>query len=159
MIRKALAADLEEITSLAKIVRENMLKSGLNQWLGDYPAYNDFYRDFKNDALYIKVIEDKIIGSISILPENDPAYLEVSWQSDKALVVHRVLVEPSLQGKGIGQELINHSFSLAKEKGYEAVKIDTHPDNLKMQKMLKSLNFVYRGYLSSINRLAYELVI
>lgn len=159
MIKLASKVDLAIVANLASVVRTDMLNSGLNQWLGNYPAYENFYEDFLKEGLYVYFADKTIIGSISILPENDEAYKEVIWESDNALVVHRILVNPNYQGQGIGKELINFSIQKGLNEGYSAIKIDTHPDNLKMQKMLKTLGFIYRGYLASINRLAYELVL
>lgn len=159
MIKLASKVDLAIVANLASVVRTDMLNSGLNQWLGNYPAYENFYEDFLKEGLYVYFADKTIIGSISILPENDEAYKEVIWESDNALVVHRILVNPNYQGQGIGKELINFSIQKGLSEGYSAIKIDTHPDNLKMQKMLKTLGFIYRGYLASINRLAYELVL
>lgn len=159
MIKLASKVDLAIVANLASVVREDMLNSGLKQWLGNYPAYENFYEDFVKQGLYVYFADKTIVGSISILPENDLAYKEVIWESDNALVVHRILVNPNYQRQGIGKELINFSVQKGLSEGYGAIKIDTHPDNLKMQGMLKTLGFIYRGYLASINRLAYELVL
>ena len=159
LIRIANLEDIQIISDIAVIVRKSMLNGGLNQWLGDYPAYQDFHKDFLKDGLFVLEEDNQILGSLSILPEDDLAYLEVHWESDKALVIHRILVNPLFQGKGKGKEMINYAIQKGQKEGFTGIKIDTHPNNIKMQKMLKSLDFVYRGYLSSINRLAYELKI
>jgi GNAT superfamily N-acetyltransferase len=159
LIRPAESNDLGKIAELAKIVREDMIKHGLNQWVGNYPAYDNFYQDFSANGLFVYLLDDTIIGSVTIFVENEVAYKEVIWETKKALVVHRILVDPKLQGHGYGKDLLNYAINLGIELGFEAIKIDTHPDNIKMQKMLKSLGFQYRGYLASINRLAYELVL
>ncbi|MCK7490803.1 MAG: hypothetical protein MZW92_02720 [Comamonadaceae bacterium] len=38
--------------------------------------------------------EGVVAGSMSLLPENDPAYAAVSWTGTHALVMHRVMVDP-----------------------------------------------------------------
>lgn len=159
LIRLAINEEIQAISELAKIVRTDMWNNGLEQWTGNYPAYENFYKDYLEKGLYVLLKDDQIIGSVSIFVENEPAYLEVSWEKERALVVHRIIVDPLEQGKGFGKELIEYAISMAKKDGFESVKIDTHPDNLKMQKLLKSMNFSYRGYLSSINRLAFEKVV
>lgn len=147
------------IDYLAGIVRENMLKDGLNQWTGNYPNYEYFYRDCLKNGLFVYVIDGEIVASITVLPENDPPYKEVSWDSDNALVIHRIIVSPFFQRQGIAKKLFEFVIAKGKQEGFEAIKIDTHPDNIKMQKLLATFNFVYRGYLSSINRYAYERII
>lgn len=159
MIRLAQADELDIITALAKKVRKNMVESGLKQWIGNYPDYDNFYQDFQKNGLFVFLHNNQIVASMSLLEENDPPYLVLKWESNNALVIHRILVDPDYQKQGIGKKLVSYAIDYGKRKLYTAIKIDTHPDNIKMQSMLKSLNFIYRGYLESINRLAYELLI
>lgn len=159
LIRLAINEEIQAISELAKIVRTDMWNKGLEQWTGNYPAYENFYQDYTNKGLYVLVKDGLIIGSVSIFVENEVAYHEVVWEKDKSLVLHRIIVDPAKQGQGYGKRLIEFALSMAKQGGFGSVKIDTHPDNLKMQKLLKSMNFSYRGYLSSINRLAFEKVV
>ena len=159
LIRAAIYNDLEVIASLAKVVRSDMVSKGLNQWVGDYPNIDNFRSDLDKGGLFVLVEADKIVGSCSILKENDIAYKEVVWNGKNALVIHRILIDPTYQGKGFGKEMVNFAYKKVLNEGYDSLKIDTHPDNIKMQKMLKGLNFKFRGYLASINRLAYEKLV
>lgn len=159
LIRAAIINDLEVIASLAKIVRSDMVSKGLNQWVGDYPNIDNFRSDLDKGGLFVLVEADKIVGSCSILKENDIAYKEVVWNGKSALVIHRILIDPAYQGKGFGKEMVNFAYKKVLNEGYDSLKIDTHPDNIKMQKMLKGLSFEFRGYLASINRLAYEKLV
>lgn len=159
LIREAIYNDLEVIASLAKVVRGDMVSKGLNQWVGDYPNIDNFRSDLDKGGLFVLVEADKIVGSCSILKENDIAYKEVVWNGKNALVIHRILIDPTYQGKGFGKEMVNFAYKKVLNEGYDSLKIDTHPDNIKMQKMLKGLSFEFRGYLASINRLAYEKLV
>jgi GNAT superfamily N-acetyltransferase len=159
MIRKARFEDLQIITDLAKTTREHMIQMGLLQWEGNYPDYAHFLSDYENNGLYIYLENDEIIASISILPENDKPYKELTWLKQNSLVIHRVIVNPKTQKKGIGKVLFTYAIELAKSNNYESIKIDTHPDNFRMQGLILKMGFVKIGYLSRINRLAYELVL
>lgn len=157
MIEKAKQSDIEEITSLAVKTRMHMLGMGLSQWVGDYPNRSYFLNDCSKDGLYVSRENNKIVASISLLPENDEAYKELVWIKDNSMVIHRILVNPEAQKKGIGKALFSFSIDLARKLGYDSLKVDTHPDNYRMQGLIKKMGFKYIGYLSSINRLAYEL--
>jgi len=159
MIELAKFDELETITNLAKKTRENMLNSGLHQWLGDYPNYNNFLIDFKKNALFVFKENNIIIASASLLPENDEAYKEIKWIKSNSLVMHRILVDPDVQKKGIGMKIFDFTKSIAIKQGYESIKVDTHPDNYKMQGLILKAKFEKMGYLSGINRLAYEYVL
>ncbi len=159
MIRKATRADIDKILALANTTRANMIQNGLHQWEEGYPNKAIFLSDLEKSGLYVFVHEGKISGSISILHENEEAYKEISWLKEKSLVIHRVIVNPNSQRMGIGFKLFEHAKQLGLANNYESVKIDTHPDNLKMQGLIKKTGYEYIGFLKGIYRLAYELVL
>ncbi len=159
MIRKALFDEITIIDKLAIKTRKHMQSLGLKQWMGNYPDYDAFLKDYEKGGLYVFLQDSNIYGSISILPENDLPYKELVWQKDNSLVIHRLIVDPDQQKSGIGTSLFKHAIELAKENGYESIKVDTHPDNIKMQNLIIKMGFVHIGFLESIYRIAYELVI
>ncbi len=159
MIELAKKAELITISALAKKTRQYMQNLGLKQWVDGYPDYAQFLFDYNNQGLYVYKEDNVIIASMSLLPENDEAYKELKWLKDKSIVMHRVLVDPEHQKSGIGGLLFNYAINLARTNSYESVKVDTHPDNYKMQRLIKKMEFQDIGYLSGINRLAYELVL
>ena len=159
MIVLAKKQDLDTIANLAQQTRNHMSSLGLQQWVGDYPNYSHFLVDYEKKGLYVYKSENNIIASISILPENDEAYKEITWLKSNSMVIHRVVVNPLYQKMGIGIQLFQFAKELAKENHCESIKVDTHPDNNRMQGLIKKAGFVEVGYLSGINRLAYELVI
>lgn len=136
-----------------------MLSLGLKQWPGDYPNRSNFQKDFHQDALFVCLDGDILRASISLLPDHEIAYREITWHKEHALVIHRLLVDPDVQRQGIGRLMFAFAIEKAKALGYASVKVDTHPDNLRMQALIKTMGFVDVGYLSGINRLAYEYVL
>mgnify|MGYP005847471791 CR=1 FL=1 len=159
MIRKAKANELKDILIIANRAKENMLNNNLKQWVGNYPNLNVFKIDLNLNGLYVYLKDKKIIASISILKENDQPYKAIDWYSNNSLVIHRILVDPLYQHKGIGRALFKKAIELSKNGNYKSLKVDTHPENLKMQNLIKAMGFKYKGYLESINRLAYELIV
>ena len=158
-IEKATEKQLKYIVAIATKTRMHMLGIELKQWTGDYPNFDIFRNDIKRDGLFVLLDGDTIIASISVLPENDEAYKEIEWIKQHSMVIHRVIVNPIVQKQGIGMKLFDFAINLARKNGYESIKVDTHPDNYRMQGLIKKMHFKEIGYLSSINRLAYELVL
>jgi GNAT superfamily N-acetyltransferase len=158
MIRQANIDDLDHLNQMAETIRNQMKEIGLTQWVGHYPNKEVFHEDLKKQGLYVYVDDDQIIGSISILEENDPPYKAIQWHREDSLVIHRLMVDPKHQKNGVGMALFQHAIQLT-QRNYQSLKVDTHPDNLKMQKLILKMGFEYMGYLSSINRLAYELIV
>jgi len=158
MIAKAQLSNLEEIAVMARFVTKNIHEQGIDQWSDLYPLYEHFKKDFDSDALFVFIKDHKVVGSISILPENDPFYHEISWYKNHSLVVHRLMVHPDYLRHKIGSILMSYAIQKAKNEGYDSMKVDTHPDNIRMQNLLKSLGFVEIGYIKGMNRIGFECV-
>lgn len=160
MISLAKLSDLDEIDALAVEAILFMAESKIPQWTLKYPRKEHYYQDIINSSLYIYKEDNKILGVMTILPENDPPYKTITgWKKDNSLVIHRVLVDPKYSKKGVAQQLLNHAFMLGMENCFESIKIDTHLENYKMRRFLEKNGFQEIGYLACIDRQAYEKVL
>ena len=160
MLLLATYKDLLEIDNLAELVISDMEKANIPQWKKGYPAFDDFKKDIDNSALYIYQEDNAILGTITILPENDPPYKTInSWLKEKSIVIHRMLVHPDFRNKGIAKILLDEAIHNALSNHYESIKIDTHLENYKMRSFLKKNGFIELEYLKVIDRLAYEKVL
>ncbi|OAB40022.1 acetyltransferase [Paenibacillus macquariensis subsp. defensor] len=63
---------------------------------------------------YVKELDGKVVGTYVILPTR-PHTIEIM----------NIAVEESLQGKGIGQQLIQHAIQTSRELGYTCIEIGT----------------------------------
>ncbi|OAB47027.1 GNAT family N-acetyltransferase [Paenibacillus antarcticus] len=63
---------------------------------------------------YVQELDGKIVGTYVILPTRS-----------YTIEIMNVAVEESLQGKGIGQQLIQHAIQTSKELGYSCIEIGT----------------------------------
>lgn len=159
MIRLATIADLDHVDALAVRVIEHMATANIPQWTLVYPRRQHYAVDVQRNALFVYEQDDQIVGAFTILPEQDPPYETISgWLTahGESLVIHRAIVDPNLQRSGVASELMNHAFDLARQGGYQSIKIDTHHDNYKMRNFLDKHGFQHIGYLAVINREAYE---
>lgn len=160
MIAYATIDDLFEIDELAEKVITHMKESKIPQWELTYPRYEHFEEDVINKALIIYKDNDQIIGCMAILPENDPPYQTISsWQKQYSIVIHRVLINPDVQRKGVASELMQFAKTYGKQKGYESIKIDTHPKNFKMRNFLQKNGFIEGDYIEVMDRIAYEFIL
>lgn len=160
MIEFATFDDLFELDELAVLVIGNMKDSNIPQWELKYPRYEHFEKDVLQKALIIYREEDQILGCLALLEENDPPYKTISsWKKDYSMVIHRVLVHPNTQGKGVASKLLQFAINHAKKLGYESIKIDTHLDNYKMRGFLQKNGFIEGDYIEVMDRIAYELIL
>ena len=160
MITYATFDDLFELDELAEKVITHMKESKIPQWELNYPRYEHFEKDVINKALIIYKDENKIVGCMAILPENDPPYRTItSWKKEYSIVIHRVLVDPMVQKKGIAKQLLDFAKQYGKQYGYESIKIDTHLDNYKMRRFLEKNGFIEGDYIEVMDRIAYEYIL
>lgn len=158
MIRLANLQDLSAIDTLALNTIEAMHTDGLFQWTLDYPRESHFAQDIEDNFCYVYVQGDEVLGVMSVMPENEESYREISWIKENSLVLHRLMVNPSSRRKGIARALILFAYELVGLKNLESLKIDTHPHNLPMRNLLKSLHFVELDFMHGIFRIGYERV-
>jgi GNAT superfamily N-acetyltransferase len=157
MIRTGKLTDVAALDAIARRVANELHASGVDQWSATYPGVKEFSSDALRGALYVDEEEGVIAGSMSLLPENDPAYVAVSWVGSHALVMHRVMVDPIFRRQGIGASLFAFAIEQAKAAGADSLKVDTHPDNRRMRNLIEKFGFVHRGHLPLIYREGYEL--
>lgn len=158
IFRKAVMSELDSLDSIALETINHMLRIGLKQWNTSYPRKQDFKKDIENGSLYVLTDKHTIIGIVALLEDNDPKYATIdTWETQNALVCHRVLIHSKHQGKGYAKHLFNEIINFAMNHKYPSVKIDTHIDNIRMKSLLKSFLFEERGYIAVMDRYAYEL--
>ena len=93
-------------------------------------------------------------------PQDDPPYNELdNWTHAESLVVHRVIVDPTSSRSGVALEMFQFAETLATELGFKSIKVDTHKENYKMNSFLRKLGYIEKGYLTSIDRIAFEKII
>ncbi len=157
MITLANSLDLEEIDQLAVLVIKDMQTSNIPQWNLSYPRKEHFKDDISMEALIIVRDESKILGCMTILEENDPPYKTIdSWIGKNSIVLHRILVHPSIRNKGVAKQMIDYSINYGIEHKYDSIKIDTHLENFKMRAFLQKNGFVEGDYIKVMDRIAYE---
>ena len=160
MISYATFDDLFELDELAEKVITHMKRSNIPQWELNYPRYEHFEKDVMKKALIIYKEENRILGCMAILPENDPPYKTISsWQKEYSIVIHRVLVDPEMQKKGIARQMLDFAKQYGKQRGYESIKIDTHLENYKMRNFLQKNGFIEGDYIEVMDRIAYEFIL
>ena len=160
-IRKATAGDFDAVMQIYSEARDFMRKSGNpDQWGDSYPSAEIVRGDLsENGGGYVATDGENILAAF-YFEENadDPTYREIfdgDWLNALPYgVVHRVGVGALGRGRGLGALCL----TFATEKCGN-IKIDTHTENLPMQKLLSKLGFVRCGsiYLEDkSHRIAYQ---
>jgi GNAT superfamily N-acetyltransferase len=156
MMRLATESDIPAVALLARNVAYDLHRLGIDQWSDVYPLAVHFEADLARNGLYVYERNGRIEGACAILPEADPPYRTIPFQTGEAIVLHRVMVEPSVMRGGIGTTMFAFAERLAKERSIPWIRVDTHPDNFRMRNFLIKEGFQEVGYMPSIHRIGYE---
>lgn len=161
--RKSTTKDVLEIMDLINQAKAYFKLNNIDQWQDGYPNEEVILNDIKNGYSYVLEENQKIIASAAISLEADETYNEIfqgKWLSLQPYgVIHRVVVDSSQKGKGVSSIILKETENICLAKGIHSIKVDTHMDNLAMQKLLKKNNFSYCGIIylkSGSQRIAFE---
>ncbi len=162
-IRRATQDDLSAILSLYDRARAFMRQAGnLTQWTGGYPSREVILADMDKGCLYLcEETADENGPPLAVFycaREDDPTYRVIydgAWQNDRPYaVIHRIAVSDAARGRGVAGFIFDACFAK-----YGNLKIDTHRDNLPMQRALEKNGFRRCGIIHLLNgdeRVAYQ---
>lgn len=167
-VRRAEVSDLKEIKIVIENGRQTLREQGIPQWMNnDGPTDERLMEDLSLGEGYCLIEEDHIIGYGTITLGEQPGYEEINkgdWlPSDKYSSIHRFAIHSKIKEKGKAQFFISHLISGSIALGFKDIRIDTHPSNLRMQRVIEKSGFHYRGEINldvtDGKRKAYQLII
>ncbi len=150
LLRPATAADLPAILQLVRQVVPLMQAAGNQQWNRDYPNATVFEQDLAAGHLWVAELASELAG-VAALTRNaqDPEYAQADWDpAAPAVVVHRLAVAPTAQGRGVAQALLTQAEQLAVAYGFNLVRVDTNSENAATQRLFPKLGYRFAGEIS-----------
>ena len=158
-IRNTRPSDLDAVMEIYGIAREFMrANKNANQWGSMHPKRELIVSDIADNDSYVVEENGEIIGTFFFKVGDDPTYETIydgKWiDSGKYGVIHRIAMK--YQGRGIASFVYDYCFNMISN-----LRIDTHADNIPMQRSLVKCGFVRCGtiYLESgAPRVAYQKV-
>lgn len=161
LLRKATMKDVDSILYIITLAKQYFKDNHIDQWQNGYPNKESTINDIENGHSYVICDNEKVIATAAIIADVDPNYAIIEngqWLSNYPYVcVHRVACLPDYKGQGIAGKFLSH----AKVMGRKSVRIDTHADNISMQKMILKNGFTYCGIVYMADgalRNAYEWI-
>ncbi len=149
-VRKADTNDLKNILIVIQNGRDTLNEAGIPQWRNnDGPNEAVILDDLESEEGYVLIEEKQIVGYGTITKAEQKGYDEItngSWfPSEKYVSLHRVAIHSEVKEKGKGQFFLGHLISFSLNQGYKDIRIDTHPMNSRMQKVIQKSGFNYQG--------------
>lgn len=141
--------NLNEIMEVIHDAQAFLKAQEIDQWQNGYPNCDVILQDiFKQRGLVLKD-EEEIVGYCFYSEDIEPTYLKIydgAWINDSPyIVIHRLALKQSSQGKHLSHELFQKVTEIAKQQGIYNLRIDTHPDNKIMQHVILKEGFTYCG--------------
>lgn len=161
-LRQATINDLSAIITIINQAKAYFKSHGINQWQDGYPNEISIVNDIQRKESYVLEENNEILATvmISCAGESNYNYIDGKWlQDDKYLVIHRIAIRDDQKGNGLAKIILDEACKLF---DLPSIRIDTHKDNLSMQRFLAKYGFNYCGIIYLENkdtRLAYEKII
>ena len=111
-------------------------------WDEDYPSDETISFDLSRDALFVMKENGKIIAAISIEEDEDVDKLDC-WNRNlfPGGELARVAVDPSMQSRGIGRQMMEHGLKALKDRGYKSTHFLVNKYNVKAIKCYAAFGF------------------
>lgn len=156
-IRQSTVNDIPRILEIFASARKLMADTGNpNQWEASYPSEDLICEDICSGDSHVIVNGGKIVGTFLLRAGADPTYAAIyggAWLNDHPYAtIHRIA------GSGEVKGLFHIAMQFALQH-YDDIRIDTHRDNIVMQKAIAKEGFSYCGIIHCRNgheRLAYQ---
>lgn len=157
LIRRAVASDVEAANEIYDTARKFMRETGnLGQWTSTYPGREDILRGIEDGTSFVCEMDGEIVATFYFRVGEDPTYKKIydgEWKNGEPYAaVHRVAVK--YHRLGIADFCYSECFKM-----HPNLKIDTHRDNIPMQRSLEKCGFEYCGIihlLTGEERMAYQ---
>lgn len=147
--RPATESDIDGIMLIVRQARNYLKKHRVDQWQGEYPTQDIFAADIANGECYAVTYGERLAGFFCLTEAPESGYDKITdgkWHGEgKYCTLHRMAIEAQFRGTSLSDMLIDFADDMARAKGAECVRTDTHRKNKAMQKLLKRKGYVYRG--------------
>ena len=158
-VRLAQIDDLNKILEIYENARRFMREVGNpNQWGVTNPPKSRTLEDIATQKLHVVTENEDILAVFFFDIADDPTYAKIydgQWLNEKPYgVIHRIAVSDAARGKGVAGFCFDYAYSKCKN-----IKIDTHIDNIPMQKALAKHGFTKCGTIFLANgdaRIAFQ---
>ncbi|GAB6151197.1 GNAT family N-acetyltransferase [Clostridium novyi] len=164
--RKSTKSDITNILEIIFEAQNYFKKHNIDQWQDGYPNFETIDNDINKGYGYVLVKDEIILGTVALSFDKEESYTNIydgNWLSNEnSAVIHRIAISNKLKGNNLASVIIKHIEDICLNKNIHSIKIDTHEDNISMQKLLYKNNFKYCGvvYLEdNSKRIAFEKLI
>lgn len=156
-IRPATLADIPALQDIFAHARTFMRQTGNpHQWASSYPGTDLLRDDIASASCFVVLCGGQVAATFVLRGGADPTYLRIyggHWLNDAPYAtIHRIASNG--QVKGVFHLAVQYAL-----RRYSDIRVDTHRDNVVMQRAILKEGFSYCGIIHCWNgteRLAYQ---
>lgn len=154
-IRAGRPEDLDEIMELIGRCIQVMRQGGSDQWNDDYPNRKVLEEDLRGGVLFAAELKGELAAIVVLDEHQDEEYETIVWRDTEGpcLLMHRLAVDPSQQGRGIARRMVGFAETYARLQGYRSLRLDTYARNAAALKLYRGLGYEQRGEVRFPGRL------
>ncbi len=147
LIRKAKQQDITAIAQIFEHIIEEEEKGNCTiGWKrGVYPTKATAVTALQEDDLFVMEEEGQVVAAMRLNKEQVPEYKNCQWEypapDDQVMVMHTLVVEPSVKKSGYGRRMVEFYEEYARENHCPYLRIDTNAINTRARAMYKKLGY------------------
>ncbi|MDR0193917.1 MAG: GNAT family N-acetyltransferase [Myroides sp.] len=130
MIKPIDITNLSQTLEVLEEVKQHMLSQGIDQWDEEYPNKDIITTDIQKKQAYIYTENEQVLAYMVLNEEYDIEYDDLNWSTPAPfIVIHRLFVKPTAQGKGISSQMIQYAEEYAQTNKYASIRFDAYSLN------------------------------
>ncbi|MDL2308063.1 GNAT family N-acetyltransferase [Bacteroidales bacterium OttesenSCG-928-B11] len=165
-LKKASSGNLLAIMRIIAEAQQFLKSLGVDQWQNGYPSEEIINNDIEHGNGYILTVADEVVAFATVIFAEEPTYANIydgQWLTgSEYAVIHRMAVANTHKEKGYGQAVYREIERMALTRKTPSLRVDTHEDNIPMQKLITKSGYTYCGVIYLMDgskRIAFERIV
>lgn len=143
--------ELKDVLSLYK----KALEEEFCVWNDEYPSMVEINNDYLNNNLFVLLIDNKIIGAVSLVDENELDDYAGWAIKDNYIEMSRVVISKFYHGKNLAKLMVENIIKECKKRKYKSIHIACQVDNIPAIKTYQKVGFLFYDKVSLFNNIYY----
>ena len=155
-IRKAQQVDIDSIEEIYERVHDTE-EQGLTTigWIrGVYPVRKTAEDALNRGDLFVMLEDGKVVAAAVINQTQVNEYKDAAWRHEApdqdVMVLHCLVVDPLVKGRGHGRAFVGFYEDYAKQQGCLALRMDTNEKNTRARKLYQWLGYEEVGIVPCV---------
>ena len=156
MIRKATREDIPGVARIYDaILEQEAAGTCTTGWIaGVYPTEQTALDALAQEELFVLDTGGAIVAAAKINQEQVPEYVHCPWRyeapPEQVLVIHTLVVDPALQGKGYATAFVAYYEEMARAMNCPYLRMDTNSHNAPARALYKRLGYEEPGIVDCV---------